>query len=173
MGRVSAILSSGSEPRAQEAQESGSRATAILPQCTAWLRISSGGADAIVDEVRSAGTPAVALSQFEKAGFCAGFVHPAGETSRPHCATGWTISLGVITLADPAHSAAPYRWSGGAAAWQRPDSPSEMSSCDSNVPLTSCAQHNNGARLGGHLKAGGGESYALPYGQSHTATRLQ
>jgi hypothetical protein len=56
------------------AQESGSRAAAMLPQCTAWLRINSGGADAIMDEVRSAGTPAVALSQFEKAGFCAGFV---------------------------------------------------------------------------------------------------
>jgi hypothetical protein len=46
----------------------------MLPQCTAWLRINSGGADAIMDEVRSAGTPAVALSQFERAGFCAGFV---------------------------------------------------------------------------------------------------
>ena len=59
---------------ASSAQESASRATAMLPHCTAWLRIHSGGADAIMDEVRSAGSPAVALSQFEKAGFCAGFV---------------------------------------------------------------------------------------------------
>jgi hypothetical protein len=74
--RMSAILVSAAVLTAPEtpAQESASRAPAMLPQCTAWLRIHSGGADAIMDEVRSAGSPAVALSQFEKAGFCAGFV---------------------------------------------------------------------------------------------------
>jgi F0F1-type ATP synthase membrane subunit c/vacuolar-type H+-ATPase subunit K len=61
------------------AQESASKPPAMLPQCTAWLRIHSGGADAIMDEVRSAGSPAVALSQFEKAGFCAGFVLGVSE----------------------------------------------------------------------------------------------
>ncbi len=61
------------------AQESGSRPTAMLFQCAAWLRIHSGGADAIMDKVRSAGSPAVALSQFEKAGFCAGFVLGVSE----------------------------------------------------------------------------------------------
>jgi len=73
---MSAILVSAAVLTAPEtpAQESASRAPAMLPQCTAWLRIHSGGADAIMDEVRSAGSPAVALSQFEKAGFCAGFV---------------------------------------------------------------------------------------------------
>ena len=73
---MSAILVSAAVLTApvSSAQESPSRATAMLPQCTAWLRIHSGGADAIMDEVRSAGNPAVALSQFEKAGFCAGFV---------------------------------------------------------------------------------------------------
>jgi Rap1a immunity proteins len=73
---MSAILVSAAVLAApvSSAQESASRATAMLPQCTAWLRIHSGRPDAIMDEVRSAGSPAVALSQFEKAGFCAGVV---------------------------------------------------------------------------------------------------
>jgi Rap1a immunity proteins len=77
----SAILMSAAVLAApvSSAQENASRPTAMLPQCTAWLRIHSGGADAIMDEVRSAGSPAVALSQFEKAGFCAGFVLEVSE----------------------------------------------------------------------------------------------
>jgi hypothetical protein len=35
--------------------------------------------DAFMDEVRSAGSPAGAISQFEKAGFCAGFVLVVSE----------------------------------------------------------------------------------------------
>ena len=55
------------------------RVACYAAQCAAWLRIHSGAADAIMDEVRSAGSPAVALSQFEKAGFCAGFVLGVSE----------------------------------------------------------------------------------------------
>jgi len=78
---MSAILVSAAllAPPLLSAQENASRPTAMLPQCTAWFRIHSGGADAIMDEVRSAGSPGVALSQFEKAGFCAGFVLGVSE----------------------------------------------------------------------------------------------
>jgi hypothetical protein len=61
------------------AQESASRPTSMLPQCAAWLRIHSGKRDAIMDEVRTAGSPGVALNQFEKAGLCAGFVLGVSE----------------------------------------------------------------------------------------------
>jgi Rap1a immunity proteins len=74
--RMSAILASVAVLAAPVslAQESTSSATSMLPQCGAWLRIHSGTPDAIMDEVRSAGNASVALSQFEKAGLCAGFV---------------------------------------------------------------------------------------------------
>ena len=51
----------------------------MLPQCAAWLRIHSGTPEAIMDEVRSVGSPTVALSQFEKAVLCAGFVLGVSE----------------------------------------------------------------------------------------------
>jgi hypothetical protein len=76
MGAVlSAPISSG--------QESAGTAGTMLPLCMTWLRVHSGGADAINEEIRSAGNIAAALSQFEKAGFCAGFVIGVSEMLEP------------------------------------------------------------------------------------------
>ena len=102
---MSAILVSAAllAPPLLSAQENASRPTAMLPQCTAWLRINSGGADAIMDEVRSAGTPAVALSQFEKAGFCAGFVLGLSEmltACMPNSVPTEQLVQAVVNFAD-------------------------------------------------------------------------
>ena len=65
------------------AQESAGSGASMLPLCTMWLRVHSGGADAINNEIRSAGNIGVALSRFEKAGFCAGFVIGISEMLEP------------------------------------------------------------------------------------------
>jgi hypothetical protein len=65
------------------AQENAGSAGTMLPFCMTWLRVHSGGADAINDEIRSAGNIGAALSQFEKAGFCAGFVIGISEMLEP------------------------------------------------------------------------------------------
>jgi hypothetical protein len=59
-----------------------------------------------MDEVRSAGSPAVALSQFEKAGFCAGFVLGLSEMLTapfaciPNSTPAEQIVQAVINFAD-------------------------------------------------------------------------
>jgi hypothetical protein len=65
------------------AQENGGSTGTLLPFCITWLRVHSGGADAINDEIRSAGNIGAALSRFEKAGFCAGFIIGISEMLEP------------------------------------------------------------------------------------------
>jgi len=65
------------------AQENAGSGASMAPLCTMWLRVHSGGADAINDEIRSAGNIGAALSRFEKAGFCAGFVIGISEMLEP------------------------------------------------------------------------------------------
>ena len=62
------------------AQEDKGSGNVMVPLCRSWLRIHSGDAEAVTNEIGRNGGEA--LRRFEIAGICAGFVRGVSEVSR-------------------------------------------------------------------------------------------